>query len=386
MSLPRGDILATLLTKEVLKARSNPGLLALILGLVLIAALTAMGDRWDMLGSENQGSVTICQIWHRPGSAWALYLKAHPPGPELPLVFREYKTMPVRGTRHPEALAVVLVEPDRDLSSKADSDVEPWEIRYFYRDDRQGGIFPYRDWLARTSRDYLGIRPRLDEVRGYFLTPQGRRYNPENTSADGDSVVRDRIPLVLTALVVFALYLPAFSIFITSTGEERDRKVLLALLLTPASATEVFLAKAIFHVSTALIVASAVIAVYRPGLLLSPALWITMALGAWAYVAIGTVVLSAVRRQTTINTMSMLYLILTSLVMFLAQILPPFSFLQAALIENYLYNLLHHVIAGRAVDLAFAVNIMVLGVLTAGWSAMAVFLFGARGVATGPAR
>ena len=84
-------------------------------------------------------------------------------------------------------------------------------------------------------------------------------------------------------------------------------------------------AKAIFYAAASLVVCLAVVGMYQPRLLLNPYLWGAAVCGSVAYVAIGTVVVSVVRRQTTINTVSMLYLIATSLMMILSQFLPLFT-------------------------------------------------------------
>src|SRR4029079_9435212 len=126
-----------------------------------------------------------------------------------------------------------------------------------------------------------------------------------------------RVPLVITALTIFALYLLSFNLYLTSSGEEREKRVLLGLLLSPASPAEFILAKAIFYVSASLVVSLAVVAMYEPRLLARPLLWAAIMSGSLGYVAIGTVILAIVRRQTTISIVSMLYLIATSTVMFL---------------------------------------------------------------------
>ena len=68
--------------------------------------------------------------------------------------------------------------------------------------------------------------------------------------------------LGLSALVVFSLYLLSFNLFITSTGEEREKRVLLALALTPARPVEIVVAKAIFYSTASLILGMIVVSTY----------------------------------------------------------------------------------------------------------------------------
>ena len=79
-----------------------------------------------------------------------------------------------------------------------------------------------RDWFVRASNEFLDTKPRLVEE-----TRAGRR-----ATRGGDPA--ERVPLVVTALAIFALYLLSFNLYITSTGEEREKRVLLGLLMTPA--------------------------------------------------------------------------------------------------------------------------------------------------------
>src|SRR5439155_7109944 len=125
-------------------------------------------------------------------------------------------------------------------------------------------------------------------------------------------------PLIITGLTIFALYLLSFNLYITSSGEEREKRVLLGLLLSPAAPAEFIIAKAIFYVTASLIVSMAVVSMYEPRLLSRPLLWCGVFSGSLAYIAIGTVVLTLVRRQTTLSIVSMLYLIITSMIMFLS--------------------------------------------------------------------
>jgi len=101
--------------------------------------------------------------------------------------------------------------------------------------------------------------------------------------------------------------------------------------------------------------------------------------GSVAYVAIGTVVVSVVQRQTTINTVSMLYLIATSLVMILSQFLPLFTALKMALVENYLHGLMKRIVAGDGPTRGVMGYMIALAVAAACWSAIAVWVFARRG-------
>jgi ABC-type Na+ efflux pump permease subunit len=184
---------------------------------------------------------------------------------------------------------------------------------------------------------------------------------------------------VVTALAIFALYLLSFNLYITSTGEEREKRVLLGLLTTPAAAVEVIAAKAIFYAAASLVLCLAVVGMYQPRLLLNPYLWGGAICESVAYVSIGTVVVSVVRRQTTINTVSMLYLIATSLVMMLSQFLPLFTAMKMVLVENYLQGLMKRIVAGDGPTRTTMGYMLALAVGAACWAVVAVWVFARRG-------
>jgi ABC-type Na+ efflux pump permease subunit len=171
----------------------------------------------------------------------------------------------------------------------------------------------------------------------------------------------------------------SFSRWRGSTGEEREKRVLLGLLMTPVSPLEVMAAKAIFYASASLVVAPAIVGMYQPRLLLNPFLWGGVICGSVSYVAIGTVAITIVRRQTTINTVSMLYLIATSLIMILSQFLPLFSVFKLLLVENYLHGLMKLIISGERSSGNVLGYTMMLGVGTICWTILAVWVFAKKG-------
>jgi ABC-type Na+ efflux pump permease subunit len=187
------------------------------------------------------------------------------------------------------------------------------------------------------------------------------------------------------AFALFAMYLMSFNLFITSTAEEREKRVLLGLLLSPASATEVLTAKVLFYATGSVVVTAAVIGMYKWALLLQPLLWLTVISGSVCYVAIGTVVVSIVRRQSTINTISMLYLVITLSIMLLSEFIPIFTVVHWFLIENYLYAQMKRLVAGQWEDwMAFTQIALVMG--TIAWCVAALWIFSRKVTSIAQAR
>lgn len=358
----RWFILRTLLYKEFLRYRYNWGLLVVVAALLALSALVSLNARFGKIPGLSSSEIESCRIRYRTGTRgeeWINYLKDHRPAVNLPVYFEGYSSD--MGTPYPAATEMAI-----DLSAPTTPSDDQWTATYWYAGEPPAGSIPIRDWFVRESNDFLGARPRLREL----------------TNRDaGRSDAGEKVPFIIAALAIFALYLLSFNLFITSTAEEREKRVLLGLLLTPVKPVEVIAAKAIFYAAASLAVALAVVGMYQPRLLLNPLLWAATILGSLSYVAIGTVVVSVVRRQTTINTVSMLYLIGTSLIMILSQILPAFTILKIFLVENYLHSAMKLIVADEGRNQTKLGFTILLGIGALCWSVAAVWVFAKKGTA-----
>jgi hypothetical protein len=367
----RGPIIRTLLYKEVLRYRYNWGLLVMIAALLALAALVSISARLQVLPGQSGLEVRRCYVYCARGSpeaaAWQEHLRKHPPPSPYRVEFNVRLLYHAGGDRPalpPASMAIELMPP------QAQTEEGVWKVRYWYLKEAPAGILPYRDWFARETHRFLQSKPLFEE-------------ETETTITDIERT--DRVPMIITALVVFSLYLPSFNLYITSTGEEREKRMLLALLLTPATAAEMVAAKAIFYALVSMGVAAAIVAMYDPLLLLNPLLWSTVFFGSVGYVALGTLVISVVRRQTTINTVSMLYLVATGIIMFLSTILPLFGLVRHLLVEDYLYRQMHQIISGQTAWWV-GLNQAALAGMSLLWSAVAVVVFARQGMSISRSR
>lgn len=366
----RWHILRTLLFKELLRYRYNWGLLALVVALLALTGLTAISVRIGTLpGQDEDLYVSQCYVCYDSASptatAWADYLRQHPPWQRHTITYHESRNRDVRSIIDNDARALVI-ELCTDPNAKRPDNRTPrssWQVRYCYRHIMRRGMFTYRDWFNRETQNFLGQKPLLDESNVRF---------EENTA------LGNPVGTFMTSLLIFALYLLSFNLYLTSTAEEREKRVLLALLLTPASPLEVLSAKALFHGTASLAMAATMMGMYQPRLLLQPLLWMTIVLGSVGYVAVGTVALCVIRRQTTISTVSLLYLVGTTLMLLLGQFLPIFDYCRYVLLENYLYRQLLELLAYQPVTDVWP-NYLSLGLLVAAWAAVATTLFARQG-------
>lgn len=369
----RWAIIRTLLIKEALRFRYNWGLLVMIGGVLAISALISIGDRMGDLPGQSSKVIKACVLIYRNSNAiekrWYDALLQ-----QQPEWFTEKNRIPISHEGDPqwrERRGIMYPEDYLFITLRVSGDQKTWKATYKYNIQAQGEAFLYRGWVNRVTQQLRGQALLQEELPAFSQAEL--------------SESEDRTAKIITALVIFAFYLLSFNLYITSTAEEREKKVLLALMLTPARASEIIGAKVIFYATFSLIVSAAVIALFDIQLLLRPLLWSTILCGSITYVCIGTVVLCLIRRQSTINTISMMYLIVTALVMSLSVFLLPFLVLRFAMIENYLFHQLEFIISGKPNPVA-RIYQPVMVALTLGWFCLAVFVFAKRGVAVGQAK
>ncbi len=372
----RRRVLSALLWKELLRFRYNWGLLVMVGAVLALSALLSISARLGQLPGQTSRFINRCLIVydnnHPPARQWADFLAAHLPNSAFASQYRLGSiTLATRQSIWNQgqgrydlsrgSLAIDLMPPANGSKQNA------WRYRLIFPQLALAEVLPYRYWFTQTTHQFLGNHQlQLDE-------DWGSPVNPEHISA-----TEDRVPVLVTGLVIFAFYLMSFNLYITSTGEEREKRVLLALMLTPTTPAEMIGAKVIFYAAASLFVALAVVAMYQPIVLLNPLLWSAILSGSICYISIGTVALCWVRRQTTINTISMIYLIFTALVMFMGTFLVPFFVLRFALIENYTFRHLADLIAQKQ-TLPWWMDQSAMWLITSMWVILAIRLFNKHG-------
>jgi hypothetical protein len=364
--MPRWRILRALLYKEWLRWRAQRGVLVLFAALIGLAALAAGGESATVLsGTEASEPVSACWIVYDGASAgaraWADHLRNHPPTPPRPLEFVDRRQRSARDVLNTDPRVLII-----------ELDAPPWRARYGVLDNLRRGMFFYRNWFTLETRRFLG-HP-LEPVEESYLIP----------SAVATADLRG---VAVVGMWVFALYLTAFHLYLLAGGEERERRQLLALLLTPARPTELLLAKGLFHGTAGVLLVLALAAVARPALLTDARLPLAAALGAVAYLGLGTVLLAVLRRSATLNVTALAYLLATALV----ALLPATQGVRVVLFETYLYRVLVRLAlipaeAGTTLDETEVAELLALAGLAAGWTGVGWFLVRRQGPAFGQPR
>jgi ABC-type Na+ efflux pump permease subunit len=143
------------------------------------------------------------------------------------------------------------------------------------------------------------------------------------------------------SMLLFSLhFFVGCALFISFTAHERERGILQALALTPASLNVIWLAKALFHLSLSLTASAVMLWVLLPAALKVPLVWIVLFFSILGLIAVATIITSLNRTQTSASLIGFCYLMSMSVIFSLSQNFPAFSVLRQFMFENHVIKLL----------------------------------------------
>jgi hypothetical protein len=187
---------------------------------------------------------------------------------------------------------------------------------------------------------------------------------------------------IVTGLVVFALYFTCVYLLPTLNCEERERGVLLAQALSPASPLEIVTAKALFYPIAGIGLAATIAAIYQPGILAQPFFWLSLAAVAAGFLGIGMTISTLARTQRAAFLGGMCYLMAVSMLLTICSlnnipILPYFT------VEYFGPRILHAAITSAVNNTELTKtnwwNLLGAAILGVAWLTVAVRLFRRRG-------
>jgi hypothetical protein len=121
---------------------------------------------------------------------------------------------------------------------------------------------------------------------------------------------------VATAMVVFALYFTCCYLLPTLNCEERERGVLLAQALSPASPIEIVAAKFLFYPVSGMALAAVLAGIYNVNVLGTLFFWLSLLAMGCGFLGIGMTVSTLAKTQRGAFMGSMAYLLCVSLLLF----------------------------------------------------------------------
>jgi hypothetical protein len=358
----RWYILRTLWHKEVLRHLANRGGLVLagvLVGAALLLSLGGPGSGANPLA----GGVGRCYVDYWEDSAWIDHLRRHVPadlGPRI--TFRKADDVPTKGgvIVYPAGDGAIQVRVERTGSGPR------YRVWVWHSGADDNAMAPFEAWFWKESYQYI-----RQQTGGKGA---GREISQERFRLKGAG---DHRSALASALVLFALFLVCVYLLPALACEERERGVLLAQALTPASPLEILAARFLFYPVLGVALAVVVAGVYQPAVLCRPFFWLALAVSALGAMGVGLTVASLAPTQRAASLGALSYLVVVALILVVCRqagigVLPWLA------LEDHCPRVLQAAL-GEAVGEEDWWHLAAATGLALGWTVLATALFRRRG-------
>ena len=404
----RWYIIRALLGKEVARHGANRGGVALALLLVAAAVLLSVFSPDEAAGGTGMvGGVHHCYVEFDRATPLVKHLRANVP-PELDgqIVFRQLE--------NPDTIDRVRVYEPGTGSLRLRQTAEPGKrpavrVSVWHPDGDPAALAPYEAWFWRESRRAFADRARQKAPAADF--PPDPAFDRDNTwlvlethkgfqarvdaalpkSADPAAAVPDLVidrtglggkvldfrAAIATGMVVFALYFSCVYLLPTLNCEERERGVLLAQALSPASPVEILAAKFLFYPALGIALAAVIAGIYKPAVLGSLFFWLSLVAVGGGFLGIGMTVAAVAKTQRAAFLGAMCYLLSVSMVLLICStngipVVPQLA------VEYHGPRVLHAALSGDVSETHWK-HLLAALALAAAWLTAAAWLFRRRG-------
>jgi hypothetical protein len=383
----RPIILLALLRKEFDRHLANRGGVAL--GLLLVAAAVLMGA---FAPDEAAGSVG------RVGGAHHCFVEFDA---DTPLVARLMRSVPpelagrvvFRRLADADTLdGLIVYDPGVGAIQLRQPAGRPVRVSVWYPDGDPAALGRFEAWFWREVH-----RAFADQARSAGVAVPDPASGPDDAwlVLEAHGRLRDRAGAVVpelavdrkglggavldvraavaTGMVAFALYFACVYLLATLTCEERERGLLLAQALSPASPAEIVAAKCLFYPAVGGTLAAIVAGAYRPDVLAEPFFWLALAAVGGGFLGVGLTVAAVARTQRAAFLGAMGYLLAVSLLL-LACTAAGVRWVPALAVEYHGPRVLHAALTGAVSEDHWG-HLLAAAGLAAGWLALAGWLF-----------
>jgi hypothetical protein len=360
----RWHILRTLFHKEVLRHSANRGGLVLVLLLVAASMLLSFFGHADASGGLTPG-VQLCFIDYAQDSPLVTHLRHNIPADLAGQVrFRPlaHARTDAKGTLvYPQGTGAIQLRPD------AGGTMRVW----FWHPGDRGALAPFEIWFWQEAYRFAQVqRGRMDSPAETTLPVLKAEYSALENGLDPRSGLA-------TALVLFGLFFVCVYLLPSLTCEERERGVLLAQALSPASPREILAAKFLFYPFLGLALAAVLAGTYRPVVLTRPFFWLALAAVVAGSMGIGLTIASVARTQRAASMGAMCYTLAVAVLLLICQ-QNHIGGLPYLALEYHGPRMLHAALTGTVLPYHW-VHLAATGGLAAGWTTVAAILFRRRG-------
>jgi hypothetical protein len=182
---------------------------------------------------------------------------------------------------------------------------------------------------------------------------------------------------IATALVLFSLCFTCVYLMPSLTCEERERGLLLAQALSPASAAEILAAKFLFYPAFGILLATLLAGIHNPAVLTRAFFWMTLGTLSVGTLGIGMTIACLAKTQRAASLGALCYMLAVALVLLVCQ-QNNISLLPRLALEYHAPHILHATLTNRLQPEHWW-NLAASAALAAGWAMAAVILFRRRG-------
>jgi len=361
----RWTILRTLLHKEILRHLANRGgivLAVLLLGIALLLTLGRAGSEGPLLGGEVQRCYLIYSEEDTTVLPWIAHLKERVPAEWTEDQFRIRTVAKMRkdgqeNILYPDSAGGIHLFTETPAAGTAPPRFRVW---FWHPGENKLALASYQAWFWReTLLHFHGQAPLIGE---------------ENYRLRGSADVTSFVAVVL---VFFALFFACVYLLPSMTCEERERGLLLAQALSPATPLEILTAKFLFYPVAAIVLSGALAGIYRPVTLASPFFWLAVLVSALGSMGIGLTIATLARTQRLASIGAMCYLLILALVLVTLQ-QNQIPYLSQLVLEYHTTKILHAALDGNILPDHW-LHLLVAALLALGWAGLAGVLFRKQG-------
>ena len=303
----RWYILRTLLHKEALRHATNRGGLFLAALLITGAMLLSVLNLGENEQTSLVGGIHHCFIHSEEEGPWIRHLESHVPADlKRHIVFRKLPANLESNQRidYPIGTGAIQIR----IESPSESGRPRYRVSLRYPDANRFSMIIYENWFWRETYRYWlteavkqrgGSEVKIPEIDSdnswlmrrvhadlqqqiQILFPNGSELNRlgvpelslEESPLQGASL--DSRAAIATALVMFGLFFTCVYLMPSLTCEERERGLLLAQALSPASALEILTAKFLFYPIFGIILATILAGIHNPAVLGRGLFWLSI--------------------------------------------------------------------------------------------------------------
>jgi hypothetical protein len=313
----RWHILRTLLLKEWLRHMANRGGIVLVVLLLAAAMLLSFfGKSSAPAGAFVIGGVRCCYVDYWQDGPWIEHLRRSVPAElKTSIVFRRAAQAPTVDGQlvYPRGTGAIQIR------STASLDAPCYKVWVWYPGGDGTSLAPYEAWFWRESFIYLEKQAAqalaaLDpsERPAYLVA----RLQEQRSQLEGTADPRSSMA---TALVLFGLFFVCVYLLPSLTCEERERGVLLAQALSPASPTEILAARFLFYPVLGMGLAALLAGIYEPAALARPFFWLALAVMTFGSMGIGLTISSLARNQRTASMTALCYMLVVASLLVICQ-------------------------------------------------------------------